>query len=146
MKRTYLLLVFMSLIASVATVSAQNQHGGTTLRCPTSDGNIIIARDYITFRDYTFKVDQSSEAGVITLSDRSAGVTAQLDLRSESGLYFCVNEHGRRMQLVAQRAAISTTFDTPAQQPESSISSADVFHERMDLVNLVQLGEFADAR
>ena len=125
--------------------SAQNQNGGITLRCRTADGDVVIGRDYVALRNYTFRFERTAEAGVYHLVDQSANATAQLDLRSNVGVYLCVREEGQSMQIVASRASITSTPDTEGRQPSSSISSEDVFHERVNLVNLVRLGEYADA-
>ena len=144
MKRTISLISLLSTCFVLFSATAQNQNGGTTLLCPTDDGTLTIGRDYITLHDYIFRFDRSDESGIIHLRDRRTESVAELDIRSDQGIYFSVTENGRTMQLVARRSAIVMRSEATDHLSTSSIRSSDIFHESVNFVNLVRTGTVAD--
>jgi hypothetical protein len=116
MKRAGTLLATIIAFALVAgTASAQNQDGGMTLRCSTSDGLLLIRPHGIALRDLRFTFESMEAAGVMHLRDRRSGATAVLDTRSDEGIYLTVTEGSSTMQVVAARKDIRTGFSDAAE-------------------------------
>lgn len=100
---------------------AQSPEMERSLVCVTSDGTLLITSNLVQIRDYRFEIVDVADNGVILLTDRRSGATAELDMRSPEGLYLAVQDGSAKMQLVAARGAMTLRgSDGNASQPASA--------------------------
>ena len=113
-------IIVACLLFAGASATAQVPQSTQTLRAMSSDGPILITDHTVRLRDYVFVVDRIPADGVILLKDDRARATAELDTRSEEGLYFAVTEGAKTMQLVAARKDMTLLEPPASTSPEGS--------------------------
>ncbi len=108
---------------------AQAQITVDDLVCTTSDGVVRISATQMTMRDYVFTVDRVLGDGTIVLRDARCKAYAEIDARSDEGLYIAVQEGGITMQVIAPRRGITLpngrSIDAPASPAVGEASTPD---------------------
>ena len=116
------------LLAALPLLSpAQSPGTERSLICTTSDGILLITADNVRIRDYRFTLVSVANNGVLRLADRRNGATAELDMRSDEGLYIVVRDAAATMQLVAPRSKMFIRGSaSDASQPVSADASENL--------------------
>ncbi|MBL0173764.1 MAG: hypothetical protein IPP94_00580 [Ignavibacteria bacterium] len=140
MKRIRPITALLALSMLPVFSSAQAPDAGRTLVCGTNDGTLLITSESVNIRDYRFEFDGFAERGIVRLIDRRSGTTAELDSRSDEGLYFVIRETTASMQLVAPRTKMYLRgADGEGSQPVSG-------RPMQNLIALAQSPSLATAR
>lgn len=144
MKRTHAVLAAAIAIAmGFTTASAQSPLGGTTLRCETSDGTILVTASSILVRDIALVPVRVADTGVIELRDGRSGATGELDTRSDEGLYLTVRENGVAMQLIIPRRDITVAEGFASARPADGAERDEAV---VNLVNCISSRSIALSR
>lgn len=116
------------------------------LICTTSDGVVRISTSQMTMRDYVFSVDRVLDDGTIVMRDARCKAYAEIDARSDEGLYIAVQEGGITMQVIAPRRGITLpdgrAIDAPASPAvgEASTPDADRINVSQQMLARLQAG------
>lgn len=113
-------------------MTAQNFPDGLIMICTTADGIVTISEDGLMIADYHLRFDNIPADGLAHLADTRSNATAQLDARSDEGLYVEIREGGTAMLLVIDRNAIKYTFDKSATRPASPQLSSRFIQSLLD--------------
>lgn len=119
-------------------VQAQTVIPENVVLCRTMDGTVNISATQMTLRDYAFALDRVQEPGVVVLRDARCDAVAEIDSRSDEGLYIAVREGGITMQIIAPRSGITFKDGTPLDAP-SAPSVGESLGGEQPPVNLAQL-------
>lgn len=147
MNRSVVVSAFMLVLLLALPVPGRAQDAVDQVRISTSDGNILVTLRDVSLRDYAFKLERALPDGVFILCDERSETRAEVDLRSEGGVYFLVIEGSRRMQLVAPWASVTNEHRNVLETPSAGRPSAgdeetiqDHLRMHLDMLRAQQTG------
>ena len=145
MKRITVALACLTIPFLIESAVAGSPDPTTTLICSTQDGDIRITANRIMLRDYRFEIEDFTRPSVVRLYDARTDTFAELDARSDEGIYLTIQEPGLTMQLVAPRARMSLIEGTESSSPAMpAISQAA--SPAADMIALLKPGAAANAQ
>jgi hypothetical protein len=132
MKTLFALALLLLLSSPHGSMTGQTYPEGLVMTCQTDDGIVVITEQNISIADYQLRIVDIPADGIATYVDPASNATARLDARSDEGLYIEINEGGNRMLVVADRNAISYTFDRSASAPASPTLSSGLLRDMLN--------------